>query len=65
MQTTKQEKTPKPKPQATAVVDNGNTDAKGKGEGQADVPLVIGCNELDGKFNPLLQKVKMTSKHQV
>lgn len=52
----KQEKTPKPKPQATAVVDNGNTDAKGKGEGQADVPLVIGCNKLDGKFNPFIAK---------
>ena len=52
----KQEKTPKPQPQATAVVDNGNTDAKGKGEGQADVPLVIGCNKLDGKFNPFIAK---------
>jgi len=52
----KQEKKPKPKPQPTVVVNNGNTDAKGKGEGQSDVPLVIGCNKLDKKFNPFIAK---------
>lgn len=50
----RQKKNPKPQPQATVVVDNGNTDAKGKGEGQSDVPLVIGCNKLDRKFNPFV-----------
>ena len=47
----KQEKKPKPKPQATVVVDNGNIDAQGKGNGQSDIPLVIGCDKLNKKFN--------------
>lgn len=50
----KQEKKPKPKPQATVVVDNGNIDAQGKGNGQSDIPLVIGCDKLNKKFNPFV-----------
>lgn len=54
----KQEKKPKPKPQATAIVDNGNIDAQGKGEGQSDIPLVIGCDKLNRKFNPFVAESK-------
>lgn len=50
----KQEKKPRPKPQATVVVDNGNIDAQGKGNGQSDIPLVIGCDKLNKKFNPFI-----------
>lgn len=50
----KQQKTPKPQPQPTVVVNNGNADAKGKGDGQSDIPLVIGCNKLNKKFNPFV-----------
>lgn len=52
----KQKKTPKPKPQPTVVVNNGNADAKGEGDGQSDVPLVIGCDKLNKKFNPFVVK---------
>lgn len=45
-------KEPRPAPKSTAKVDDGNTNAAESGDGQADVPLVIGCQSFDGRFNP-------------
>ncbi len=48
----------KPKVQTTAEVKNGTTKAGGKGANYSDVPLRIGCDHFDNKFNPFMAKTE-------
>ena len=50
----RRKKQAKPHVQSTAEVKNGTAQAEGKGSGQSEVPLMVGCDSFDKKFNPFL-----------